>query len=63
MAAPKKVFTWSAKRASASITINGFTAKGEALRVVGVPVIEAGKKGKGPVVTDKNGDRFELVSA
>lgn len=63
MAAPKKVLNWRAKRASASITIDGFTAKGEAVKITGVPVIEAGKKGKGPVVTDKTGARFELVSA
>jgi len=63
MAAPKKVFNWSARRSTNSISISGFDAKGTALKVVGVPVIEAGKKGKGPVVTDKAGDRFELVSA
>lgn len=63
MASLKKVFNWSAKRASASITINGFDAKGSALKIVGVPSIGAGKKGKGPIVTDKAGDRFELVSA
>lgn len=59
----KKIFNWTAKRASASITINGFTAKGDAVKITGVPVIEAGKKGKGPIVTDKAGARFELVSA
>lgn len=59
----KKVFNWSAKRASASLTISGFDAKGAAVKIVGVPVIEAGKKGKGPVVTNNAGDRFELVSA
>ncbi|TPJ57063.1 MULTISPECIES: hypothetical protein [unclassified Mesorhizobium] len=63
MAVPKKVMNWSAKRASASITINGFNAKGEVLKITGVPIIEAGKKGKGPVVTDKTGTRFELVSS
>ncbi|MES0168190.1 hypothetical protein NKJ87_19745 [Mesorhizobium sp. M0027] len=63
MAVPKKVLNWSAKRASASITISGFNAKGEALKITGIPVIEAGKKGKGPVVTDKTGARFELVSS
>lgn len=60
-AALKKVFNWSAKRASASITIDGFDAKGGAMKITGIPVIEAGKKGRGPIVTDKNGDRFELV--
>jgi hypothetical protein len=61
MAAPKKVFNWSARRASASITITGFNAKGEAMKITGVPVIEAGKKGRGPVVTDKNLVRYELL--
>lgn len=63
MAAIKKLMNWTAKRASASITIDGFTVKGEAVKITGVPLIEAGKKGKGPVITDKTGARFELVSA
>lgn len=63
MAAAKKIMNWTAKRASASITIDGFTAKGEAIKITGVPVIEAGKKGRGPIVADKAGTRFELVSS
>ncbi|MBA1141714.1 hypothetical protein [Mesorhizobium neociceri] len=62
MAAAKKVLDWRAKRASNAITIDGFSPKGEAVKITGVPVIEAGKKGKGPIVTDKAGNRFELVS-
>ncbi|MGX9145874.1 hypothetical protein [Mesorhizobium sp. 128a] len=59
----KKVMDWRAKRASNSITIDGFGPKGDAIKITGVPVIEAGKKGKGPIVADKAGNRFELVSA
>ncbi|TIP13176.1 hypothetical protein [Mesorhizobium sp.] len=63
MAALKKVLDWRAKRAASSITVDGFTAKGEAVKITGIPVIAAGKKGKGPIVTDKAGTRFELVSS
>lgn len=57
----KKVTDWSAKRASASITITGKDPKGAEIKITGVPVIEAGKKGRGPIVTDRLGARFELV--
>lgn len=57
----KKVSDWSAKRASNSITITGKDPKGAEIKITGVPVIEAGKKGKGPIVMDRLGARFELV--
>ncbi|TPL40639.1 hypothetical protein [Mesorhizobium sp. B2-4-6] len=59
----KKVTDWSARRASASITIIGKGPKGDDVKITGVPVLEAGKKGRGPIVTDKAGNRFELVSS
>lgn len=57
----KKVTDWSAKRSTNSITITGKDPKGKDLKITGVPVIEAGKKGRGPIVTDRLGARFELV--
>lgn len=63
MATIKKLTDWKAKRASASLTITGLDPKGNEVKITGVPVIEAGKKGKGPIVTDKLGARFELVSS
>lgn len=59
----KKVTDWSARRASNSITITGKDPKGADVKITGVPVLQAGKKGRGPIVTDKAGNRFELVSS
>lgn len=63
MAAIKKLTDWKAKRASASLTITGLDPKGKEIKITGVPIIEAGKKGKGPIIADKAGARFELVSS
>lgn len=63
MATIKKLTDWRARRASASLTITGLNAKGEEVKITGVPVIEAGRKGRGPIVADKAGTKFELVSS
>ncbi|TIT43731.1 MAG: hypothetical protein E5W76_05430 [Mesorhizobium sp.] len=63
MATIKKLTDWKARRASASLTITGLNAKGEEIKITGVPVIEAGRKGRGPIVADKAGTKFELVSS
>lgn len=57
----RKVTDWSAKRASNAITVTGKGPKGDEIKITGVPVIEAGKKGRGPIIADKTGARFELV--
>ncbi|TGT72960.1 hypothetical protein EN802_13875 [bacterium M00.F.Ca.ET.159.01.1.1] len=57
----KKVSEWSAKRSTNSITITGKDPKGNEIKITGVPVIEAGRKGRGPIVVDRLGARFELV--
>ncbi|RVD44922.1 hypothetical protein EN742_00830 [Mesorhizobium sp. M4A.F.Ca.ET.020.02.1.1] len=63
MATIKKLTDWKARRVSASLTITGLNAKGEEIKITGVPVIEAGRKGRGPIVADKAGTKFELVSS
>lgn len=55
---------WTAKRAGGRITISAVDARTEEpIKVVGVDIITAGKKGEPPVATDKNGERYFLISS
>lgn len=57
-----KIKEWKAKRAGGRITIIGVNAdEGGPVKIVGVDEIVAGKRGKPPVATDKDGTTYELV--
>lgn len=57
-----KIKEWKAKRAGGRITITGVDAvAGGPVKIVGVDQIEAGKRGKPPIATDKDGTEYELT--
>jgi hypothetical protein len=57
-----KIKEWKAKRAGGRITITGVDADaGGPVKIVGVDQIEAGKRGKSPMATDKDGVTYELT--
>ncbi|MBZ9856724.1 hypothetical protein LB566_23310 [Mesorhizobium sp. CA13] len=57
----EKIVDWTARRAGGRITINGFDAETRVpVKIVGVDEIVAGRDGKPPIATDKDGDAFYL---
>lgn len=55
------VSNWKARRAGGRITINGVTQDGNPIKIVGVDEIAAGKNGKPPIATDKDGTTYQLA--
>lgn len=55
----KKLSDWSAKRSGGRITITAKNAKGEAVKIGGIEIINS-RPGKTPVATDKDGGKYEL---
>ena len=56
----KTIINWTAKRAGGRITVYGVDeATHKPLKVVGVDLIEAARRG-GPIATTKDGVKYEL---
>jgi hypothetical protein len=54
------IYNWTAKRSGAFITVEGFTDKGNAVKIGQVSIIEIDEKG--PYATAQNGNIHRLAT-